>query len=100
MERLERDLSRTQLTCSHMLLGWLVKSKRPLKWSEIQIAFSINLESEHNELNPDRRICDSVEDLCGTLVQILPGDRIELVHSTARMYTSIPVPSPTLLRHL
>lgn len=25
-----------------------------------------------------------IRDLCGSLVQVLPGDRVELVHSTAK----------------
>ena len=88
MERLENDLSEQQFAHTKRLLGWLVRSKRPLKWSEIKVASSINLDTgdEQDELNSDRRLCDRMEDLCGSLVQVLPGDRVELVHSTARLY--------------
>ena len=91
MDRLERDLSSAQFEYTQLLLGWLVRSKRPLKWSEIQAASSINLDAgeEWNELDPDQRLRDNVQDLCGSLVQILPGDRIELVHSTARVLVSL-----------
>ena len=92
MERLEQDLSKAQFKYTQLLLGWLVRSKRPLKWSEIQVASSINLHigEESNELDPNQKICDDVEDLCGSLVQKLDGDRIELVHSTARLYVLAP----------
>ena len=87
MERLERDLGPDQFDYTLSLLGWLVKSKRPLKWSEIQVASSVNIEHEREpgELNSDMRLCDRTEELCGSLVQVLPGDRIELVHSTAKL---------------
>ena len=88
MERLEQDLGPDQFEYTLLLLGWLVKSKRPLKWSEIQVASSIDMDhgSELKELNSDMRLCDRTEELCGSLVQVLPGDRIELVHSTAKLY--------------
>ena len=52
------------------------------------MATSIDLDADvqFNELDPELKLLDEVEDLCGSLVQILPGDRIELVHSTARLY--------------
>ncbi|KAL4951216.1 hypothetical protein BDW69DRAFT_42142 [Aspergillus filifer] len=87
MERLKRDLDTDQLEYTRKLLGWLVCSKRPLKWTEIQLALSVNMDDlEMNELDEDRRLVDDPEDLCGSLVQLLKGNRIELVHSTARQF--------------
>lgn len=58
-----------------------------MKWTEIQVALSIDLhpESVLRELDMDLKLRDDVQELCGSLVQILKGNRVELVHSTARM---------------
>lgn len=87
MERLEQDLSEEQLEYTRLLLGWLVCSKRPLKWTEIQVALSIDLHltTASHELDMDLRLRDDVQELCGSLVQILKGNRVELVHSTAKL---------------
>lgn len=87
MERLRQDLSSEQLVYTELLLGWLVCSKRPLKWTEIQVALSIDLHStdDMNKLDVDLKLSDDVQDLCGSLVQILKGNRVELVHSTAKL---------------
>lgn len=87
MERLKQDLSAEQFEYTQLLLGWIVCSKRPLKWTEIQVAFSINLDSidDWNELDMEVSLRDHIQELCGSLVQVLKGDRVELVHSSARM---------------
>ncbi|GAB1203715.1 hypothetical protein APSETT445_002352 [Aspergillus pseudonomiae] len=87
MERLKRDLGSKQYEYTELLLGWLVCSKRPLKWTEIQVALSTDIKTwgRSSEVNPDRRLEDDVQELCGSLVQVLKGNRIELVHSTARL---------------
>lgn len=87
MQRLRRDLSPQQLVYTELLLGWLVCSKRPLKWTEIQVALSIDLHStvDVNKLDVDLKLSDDIQDLCGSLVQILKGNRVELVHSTAKL---------------
>ncbi|KAL4928317.1 uncharacterized protein BDV17DRAFT_264698 [Aspergillus undulatus] len=87
VERLKDDLLPEQLEYTRLLLGWLVCSKRPLKWTEIQLALSINMEALNtNELDMDLKLVDDPEELCGSLVQVLKGNRIELVHSTARQF--------------
>ncbi|OQD65820.1 hypothetical protein PENPOL_c005G06642 [Penicillium polonicum] len=88
MERLEQDLSEEQLEYTRLLLGWLVCSKRPLKWTEIQVALSIDLHltTASHELDMDLRLRDDVQELCGSLVQVLKGNRVELVHSTAKLF--------------
>ncbi|KAE8378508.1 hypothetical protein BDV26DRAFT_281035 [Aspergillus bertholletiae] len=88
MERLKRDLGSKQYEYTELLLGWLVCSKRPLKWTEVQVALStdINTRGPSNKVNPERRVEDNIQELCGSLVQVLKGNRIELVHSTARLF--------------
>lgn len=66
------------------LLGWVVCARRPLKWHEIQGAVSIDLKDQTVEFE-DRHLRFHVKDVCGSLIDILPGDRVALVHSTAEM---------------
>ncbi|EED22939.1 zinc finger protein, putative [Talaromyces stipitatus ATCC 10500] len=88
MERLRRELGEGQFEYTKLLLGWLVCSKRPLKWTEVQSASSVDLDvwDGFNELNMDFELRDNVHKLCGSLVQVFKGDRVELVHSTARRF--------------
>lgn len=92
MERLERDLGSAQFKYTLLLLGWLVCSKRPLKWTEVQSASSVEIDvwNDSNVMNMEVRLRDDVHELCGSLVQVLQGDRVELVHSTARRYLGHP----------
>lgn len=99
MERLKADLSFEQFSYTRLLLGWLACSKRPFKWTEIQIALCVDLDGWETtrELNMDLMLRDDVQKICGSLVQILDGDRVEFVHSTAREYN---VPYTCLVKYL
>jgi hypothetical protein len=66
------------------LLGWILSVKRSLKWHEIQCAVSIDTDDQSVNFE-DRKLRVHVKDLCGSLVEILPGDRVALVHRTAEM---------------
>ena len=66
------------------LLSWIVCSKRPLKWHEIQGAMSIDILEESIDFDA-RQLRIQARDLCGSLVEVYPGDRVEFVHNTARM---------------
>ncbi|TVY27111.1 Vegetative incompatibility protein HET-E-1 [Lachnellula hyalina] len=67
------------------LLGWIVSAKRPLKWHEIQGAVSINTKDRFVDFENSHLAID-IRDLCGSLVDVLPGDRVQLVHETAKSY--------------
>ena len=86
MDRLKQDLSKEQLEYTVLLLGWLVCSKRPMKWTEMQVALSIDLHAPgtSNYLDVGLQLRDDVQELCGSLVQVLKGNRVELVHNTAK----------------
>ncbi|KAI6380634.1 hypothetical protein MCOR25_001570 [Pyricularia grisea] len=66
------------------ILQLLLCARRALKWHEIQAAVSINIAT--HSLDHDRRLSSHVHEICGSLVVVLPGDRIEFVHSTAAMH--------------
>lgn len=66
------------------LLNWIICAKRTLKWHEIQGAVSIDTDTESVDFE-ERRLRVHAKDLCGSLIDILPGDRVDLVHGSARM---------------
>ncbi|KIL85069.1 hypothetical protein FAVG1_11497 [Fusarium avenaceum] len=68
-----------------LLFGWLVCARRPLRWHEMQailcfdqIKFEFNLEN--NMMRQD------MEKHLGSIVHVLDGGYIRLVHSTARRH--------------
>ncbi|KAG4441876.1 hypothetical protein IFR05_002617 [Cadophora sp. M221] len=83
--RLQRTLSKTQWAITRNLMGWMVCAKRPLRWREIQAAVSMN--AEHQTFDFDkRRLRSNIQDYCGSLIQVLSEDRVELIHATAKMH--------------
>jgi hypothetical protein len=86
MKRLKDGLNDNQWEYTRLLLGWLVCSKRPLKWREVEVAFSIDMSTSEirTDLDMDLALRDDAQELCGSLVQVLKGNRVELVHSTAK----------------
>lgn len=83
VERIYSNENVAEREQAQKLLGWVVCAKRPLKWHEIQGAISIDIE--HQTVDFEGSLVLDVKELCGSLVERLPGDRIELVHSTAKM---------------
>jgi hypothetical protein len=87
-ERIVNRIKDTSLlsdwTVAKKLLGWMVCAKRQLTWKEMQVALSINIESQEIEYD-DRHLRTTIHDICGSLV-IMSGDRVTLVHSTAKTY--------------
>jgi len=84
LRRLERSLVSKQWDIVRKLLGWMVCAKRPLKWREIQAAVSIDPNEQTVDFD-SRSLRSSVEEYCGSLIQVLSGDRVELVHTTAKL---------------
>jgi len=88
--RYERTLCRiqsnpydNQKAVAWKILSLITCSKRPLKWREIQAAVSINVVDQI--LDSDQRLPFHIKEICGSLVEILPEDRIEFVHVTATL---------------
>jgi hypothetical protein len=65
-------------------------TKRPLKWPEIQAVLSIDTE-EYTFDFEIVRLRRSTEEYFGPLIQVLDGDRIELVYITAKIYIYSPI---------
>lgn len=83
LNRIKQNSTIKEWNIAQKLLGWMVCVTRPLKWYEIQAAISTDVESQF--VNFDHRMLRiHIRDLCGSLVRVAAGDRIELVHHTAR----------------
>ena len=72
-----------QRRTARQLLGWITCAKRSLKWQEIQGAMSINVEQRLVNFE-GRQLPEDIREICGSLVDILSGNRIQLVHRTAK----------------
>lgn len=84
MSRMKRDLKEPEWNIARKLLGWMICAKRPLRWREIQAAMSIDPETQTFQFE-ERKLRSDIQDYCGSLIFILPGDQLELVHTTAKM---------------
>lgn len=85
VDRIFSNPNVTQQRTAKRLVGWITFAKRPLKWQEIQGATSIDIEQGIVNFR-GRQLPDDIRNICGSLVEILPGDRVQLVHATARRY--------------
>ncbi|KAF7947217.1 uncharacterized protein EAE97_004466 [Botrytis byssoidea] len=83
--RVYQNPNESERATAGRLLGWISCAKRPMRWHEMQAAVSINMDDEDVNFE-DRQLRAHIQDLCGSLVEVLPGDRVQLVHSTAKSY--------------
>ncbi|KAF4951750.1 hypothetical protein FSARC_12821 [Fusarium sarcochroum] len=68
---------------SKLLFGWLVCAKRPLRWHEMQAILCF----DRQELQVDfenKMLRQDMEQYLGSIVHVLDGGHIRLIHSTAR----------------
>ena len=84
LNRMYRTLEPPAWRIACELLGWMVCAKRPLRWHEIQAARSINTTDQTFDFM-NEKLHNDIQEYCGSLIQVLPGERVELVHTTARM---------------
>ncbi|MBE3048007.1 hypothetical protein IMZ48_36960, partial [Candidatus Bathyarchaeota archaeon] len=68
-----------------LLLGWLVCAKRPLKWHEMQSILAFDPDGGRVDFD-NRMLRHNVRKYLGSLVHVLDGGHIRLIHSTARWY--------------
>lgn len=81
VDRFNNNESEGERVMARMLLSLMVCSRRPLRWRELQAAISIDPDDQ--TIDPSRRLVTNVENLCGSLVEVLPGDRVDFIHVTA-----------------
>jgi len=66
-----------------LLLGWLVCAKRPLKWHEMQSILSYDPVKQEVDFD-NKMLRQNARKYLGSLVHVVEGDRIRIIHSTAR----------------
>lgn len=82
MDRIH-NLPRTELSIARKVLRLMTCARRPLKWHEIQGAVSISTQDLSVDF-AERKLRVHIRDICGPLINQLAGDRLELVHSSAK----------------
>ncbi|KAH6647231.1 hypothetical protein BKA67DRAFT_582033 [Truncatella angustata] len=81
--RKNQDVEQWEKTKS--IFGWLICAGRTLRWHEMQAIVSIERHDQLVEFQQNKFIPD-VQELCGTLVHVKPGNKVELIHHTAHEY--------------
>lgn len=84
LHRIQTNSGENERLVARMILSLMLCSRRPLRWREVQAAISI--DSVDQVVDSTRRLPMHIKDICGSLVEVLPGDRIEFVHVTASFY--------------
>ncbi|KAF4502768.1 Early growth response 1-B [Fusarium agapanthi] len=70
---------------SKLLFGWLICAKRPLRWNEIQAILCFDPHNLHIDFENDM-LRQDMETYLGSIVHVLDGGYIRLIHSTACRY--------------
>jgi hypothetical protein len=83
MEAISQKPTEAERDEARMLLGWLIYAKRSLKWHEVQVLKSIDLDHQTIDFE-HRRFRVDPRDLCESLVELQEDGTVELVHYTAR----------------
>jgi hypothetical protein len=73
----------THWQMAKLLLGWLVCAKRLLKWHEMQSILSYDPVSQRVGFD-NKMLRQNAKKYLGSLVDVLDGDHIRIIHSTAR----------------
>lgn len=84
-ELLQLEEGQEHWNMAKLLLGWLVCAKRPLRWNEMQAILSYVPEEQKVDFD-NKMLRQAAEKYLGSLVYILDGGHIRIVHSTARRY--------------
>ena len=68
---------------ARLLMGWLVCAKRPLKLHEMQAILSYDPVGQMVNFD-SKMLRHKLEKYLGSLVHVLDGGHIRIIHSTAR----------------
>ncbi|CAG8962046.1 hypothetical protein HYFRA_00005088 [Hymenoscyphus fraxineus] len=86
LSRILESRSKNSIDKLHLVLGWIVWAKRPLRWREIQGAISI--DTEQQKIDHDTKLAESPTELFASLVELEPDGTVQLIHETAREFLS------------
>jgi len=73
----------THWQMAKLLLGWLVCAKRSLKWHEMQSILSYDPVNQRVDFD-NKMLRQNAKKYLGSLVHVLDGGHIRIIHSTAR----------------
>ncbi|KAL7933038.1 hypothetical protein V8C35DRAFT_306104 [Trichoderma chlorosporum] len=68
-----------------LLLGWLTCANRPLRWHEMQSILSYDPKQQKVDFD-NKMLRQDCNKYLGSLVHVLKGGHIQIIHSTARSY--------------
>lgn len=68
------------------LLEWLVLARKPLRWHEIQVLKSMDLDRQSIDFHRQGFLVNDPRDICGSFVEVQDDGSVELIHLTARLY--------------
>ncbi|KAF3057116.1 Vegetative incompatibility protein HET-E-1 [Daldinia childiae] len=85
LRRITSNPNRNQAEVARRILLLMVCARRPLRWREVQAAISISLDEQ--ALDSTRRLSQGsdVTEICGSLIEVLPGDCVDFIHTTASL---------------
>ena len=82
--RIFENPNRSEREDAHNIFRWIVCAKRPLKWDDVQSIFAIDPVLQKVDFD-ERQLRVTCRELCGSLVETGAGDKLELVHKSAKL---------------
>ncbi|KLP15177.1 uncharacterized protein LW94_11398 [Fusarium fujikuroi] len=84
LHRIRNNPNHNQRAVAEKILSLVFCSRRPLMSRELQAAISI--DPQEQTVDSTLRLSLDMRDICGSLIEIIPGGAVELVHATASTY--------------
>ena len=82
LNRIRSDLSASERRQALEVLNWVCCAMRPLRAREIEDGIAFRLDCAKPNLQ--NRICRSIFDICGPLIEELPDGTVDAVHFSAK----------------
>ncbi|KAK8040668.1 hypothetical protein PG991_000456 [Apiospora marii] len=82
--RIDRNANASERDAARKVLSWMLCSRRPLYWREIQAAIAMNVVEQ--TIDAHRKLRRHIRDICGSLIDSLSGDQVQFIHATASFY--------------
>ncbi|KAF5532222.1 C2H2 C2HC zinc finger [Fusarium mexicanum] len=84
LSRIRNNPNHNQRAMAEKIVSLVLCSRRPLRSRELQGAISI--DPQEQTVDSTLRLSMDMRDICGSLIEIVPGGAVELVHATASTY--------------
>ena len=87
LDRIRSDLSDSERCQALEVLNWICCAMRPLRAREIEDGIAFRLDCAKPSMQ--NRICRSIFDICGPLIEELPDGTVDTVHFSAKEFVLI-----------